>query len=76
MILVTGGTGLVGSHLLLDLVKAGKTRPGNLPYRRKLKAVKNVFSYTNSQAEAEHLISQIEWYKADITDVPSLKMHL
>ena len=72
MILVTGGTGLVGSHLLLDLVKAGK--PVRAIYRTEdsLGAVKNVFSYTNSRAEANRLFSSIEWQLADIIDVPSL----
>ena len=72
MILVTGGTGLVGSHLLLDLVRSGE-KPRAI-YRREesLEAVKKVFSYTNSEAEAKELFRQIEWQKADITDVPSL----
>lgn len=73
MILVTGGTGLVGSHLLLDLTRSGE-KPRAI-YRKKesLRAVKKVFSYTNSEEEANRLFRQIEWQKADITDVPSLE---
>ncbi|MCX2837139.1 SDR family oxidoreductase [Salinimicrobium sp. MT39] len=72
MILVTGGTGLVGSHLLLDLVKAGKSVRAIYRTEASLEAVKKVFSYTNSQPEANTLFSSIEWVQADITDIPSL----
>ncbi|WP_298779698.1 SDR family oxidoreductase [uncultured Polaribacter sp.] len=69
MILVTGGTGLVGSHLLYHLsLQNDKIRA---IYRTKtsLENVKKVFSfYTND----EKLFSKIEWIKADITDVPSM----
>ena len=73
MILVTGGTGLVGSHLLLDLVKAGKPVRATYRTQESLKAVKNVISYTNSSEETEALYNLIEWVKADITDIPSLE---
>jgi len=73
MILVTGGTGLIGSHLLLDLVKAGTSVRAIYRTQHSLEAVKNVFSYTNSPAEAEKLFSLISWVQADITDVPSMR---
>ncbi|MEN8879459.1 MAG: SDR family oxidoreductase [Polaribacter sp.] len=70
MILVTGGTGLVGSHLLYHLsVNNDKIRA---IYRTEasLKRVKKVFSYYTSDVK---LFSKIKWFKADITDVPSMK---
>jgi nucleoside-diphosphate-sugar epimerase len=73
MILVTGGTGLVGSHLLLDLAKAGKSVRAIYRSQAGLEAVKRVFSYTNSRPRAEELFSAIEWVKADIIDIPSLE---
>ncbi|SDK88546.1 Nucleoside-diphosphate-sugar epimerase [Salinimicrobium catena] len=72
MILVTGGTGLVGSHLLLELVKAGEEPRAIYRTEESLEAVKKVFSYTNCEEETAKLFGQIEWQKADITDIPSL----
>ena len=72
MILVTGGTGLVGSHLLLDLAKTGKKVKAIYRTEESLNGVKKVFSYTNSQEEVQRLFNHIEWIKADITDIPSL----
>jgi dihydroflavonol-4-reductase len=66
MILVTGGTGLLGSHLLFDLVKSGKKvralrrRKGREAYVRK------VFSYYSETPD--ELLSQIEWFDADLLD--------
>ncbi len=72
MILVTGGTGLVGSHLLYHL--ALKHLKICAIYRNKthLKKVKNVFSYY-SDAYNE-LFGKIEWIKADLEDIPSLSL--
>jgi nucleoside-diphosphate-sugar epimerase len=69
MILVTGGTGLVGSHLLYHLsIKNDNIRA---IYRTKssLEKVKKVFSYYTSDTT---LFSKIEWFKADITNVPEM----
>ncbi len=71
MILVTGGTGLVGAHLLSCLVM---TKQSVRAIRRKnsdINAVKKVFSYYSSDAA---LFDAIEWVEADITDVPSLEL--
>lgn len=70
MILVTGGTGLVGSHLLFKLTSS-HTRVRAI-YRRahKLEAVKKVFSYYTNDVEILH--DRIEWIEADINDVPAL----
>lgn len=71
MILVTGGTGLVGSHLLYqlslenDAVKAIHRKSSDLY------AVKNVFQYFSEDYEA--LFQKIEWIEADITDIVSLE---
>jgi len=70
MILVTGGTGLVGAHLLCALVNGGDQVRAIHRRTSDLEAVKKVFSfYTN---EPEILFNKIEWMVADITDVPSL----
>ncbi|GAB1308342.1 NAD-dependent epimerase/dehydratase family protein [Urechidicola sp. KH5] len=70
MILVTGGTGLVGAHLLAklvvdnDLVRAIKRASSNLD------AIKNVFSYYHKDVDS--FFNKIEWIDADVVDVPSL----
>ena len=72
MILVTGGTGLVGSHLLYFLVKDNKRVRALHRPSSDLQAVKTVFSYYN-EAEAESLFNKIEWMVGDITQVPTLE---
>lgn len=74
MILVTGGTGLVGSHLLLELTSSGKKARAIHRKNSDLGAVKKVFSYYLSSAEAEDYYNQIEWQEADLNDVPALEI--
>ncbi len=66
MILVTGGTGLLGSHLLLDLVKLDK--PVRAIYRNagKKEMARKVFSYYADNPD--ELFSKIEWVEADLLD--------
>lgn len=72
MILVTGGTGLVGSHLLFNLVQ--KHQKIKAIYRREstLQRLKKVFSYyTNT---VEELYGKIDWVMADLNDIPALEI--
>ncbi len=72
MILITGGTGFIGAHLLYYLVKRGtevlalKRSSSNLDYIRK------VFSSYVGESDAKELFDQIEWVEADITDYSQL----
>lgn len=70
MILVTGGTGLVGSHLLYQLTLEDNAVKAIFRTDASLAAVKKVFSYFTDDVEQQ--FSKINWIKADITDVPSL----
>ena len=69
MILVTGGTGLVGAHLLYHLIKNDENVRAIYRSKNRIEKVKEVFSFYTDDTS---LISKIEWFKADITDVPSM----
>lgn len=70
MILVTGGTGLLGAHLLYKLVSNNEKVRAIYRTERKLNNVKNVFScYTDNY---QHLIESIDWVQTDILDIPGL----
>ena len=70
MILVTGGTGLVGTHLLLELAKK----------HNKIRAIHRASSNLNAALDTFTLYiddpipyyDKIEWVEADITDFESL----
>ncbi|CAN5391433.1 NAD-dependent epimerase/dehydratase family protein [soil metagenome] len=70
MILVTGGTGLVGTHLLYDLTKLGKKVRVLKRSNSNVSNVKKVFSYYTSDVDS--LLKNIEWVDADLLDVYSL----
>ena len=69
MILVTGGTGLVGSHLLHFLLKNGEKVKATYRAEASLQKAKNVFHKYNS----DQLFNQINWVQADIADYFSLE---
>jgi len=70
MILVTGGTGLVGSHLLVHLARKNDIIRAIFRTVETLEKTKQVFSYYSDSSE--DLFSKIDWVQADITDVPSM----
>jgi nucleoside-diphosphate-sugar epimerase len=71
MILVTGGTGLVGSHLLYQLTQKNDTIRAIYRTDKKQNHVKKIFSYYTD--DVQQYFSKIEWIQADITDTPSLE---
>lgn len=64
MILVTGATGLVGSHLLYELCRNNKKVRALYRNKSRIDKVKHVFGYYEKDSSA--LFSKIEWIKADI----------
>ena len=70
MILVTGGTGLVGSHLLYYLSKDHERIRATYRNESKIQKVKHVFSYYSDDSDA--LFSKIEWVEATLNDIPKL----
>ncbi len=71
MILVTGGTGLVGGHLLYRFRESG------IPTRalyRELKSIDKTRAIFNSYGSGkESLVDDIEWIQGDILEIPSLE---
>jgi len=70
MILVTGGTGLVGAHLLYKLTKQNNKVRAIYRSAHKLPLVKDVFASLDDDFEA--LFELITWVEADILDIPAL----
>lgn len=70
MILVTGGTGLVGAHLLYKLVKNNEKVRAIYRNEHKLKHVKQVFSTYSDDDDA--LFNHIDWIEANILDISQL----
>lgn len=69
MILVTGGTGLVGAHLLLKLAENENHIRAIYRTSQAIEKTKSLFILY----QKEHLFSTIEWLEADIIDIPSLE---
>ncbi|MDN3678161.1 NAD-dependent epimerase/dehydratase family protein [Flavobacterium paronense] len=68
MIVVTGGTGLVGAHLLLHLVENEESIRAIYREPKSIEKTKSLFQLYHK----ETLFSRIDWIQADIIDVTSL----
>lgn len=69
MILVTGGTGLVGAHLLLHLIENGENVRAIYRNQKRIEKTKSVFDFYKKT----DLFEKIDWLETDILDVPSLE---
>lgn len=66
---VTGGTGLLGAHLLHHLISKGEKVRALKRENSSLKSVEDIFDFYQSNA----LFSQIEWVIGDVLDITSLE---
>ena len=73
MILVTGGSGLVGSHLLLELIRTGNTLPIKATTRKlsQEKQFRSIAAHYSDITEAQ--LDQIQWILTDMSDTESLQ---
>ena len=71
MILVTGGTGLVGSYLLYELTRKGHKVRALLRPGKKAYDTSKLFNCIST--ENEHLIDLVEWVEGDVLDPFSLQ---
>ncbi len=72
MNLVTGGTGLVGSHLLFELVSKGRKVRALKRQGSNTELVKRLFLWYSPPRGGE-LFEGIEWVEGDLSDITSLQ---
>jgi dihydroflavonol-4-reductase len=72
MILVTGATGLLGSHLLIQLTEQGETCRALYRNKAKINEVHGLFCFY-FQEKAEEKWRSIEWVYCDLLDISSLE---
>ena len=70
MVLVTGGTGLVGAHLLIHLAEKGENVRAIYRNLATIQKTKSLFSLYKKNEFYE----SIHWIQADILDIPSLEI--
>jgi len=69
MVFVTGGTGLLGSHLIYSLVTSGEKVRATFRDVSKIQRVSSLFDFYSSS----HLFDQIDWISCDVLDVVTLE---
>jgi len=72
MILVTGGTGLIGSHLLFHLVKNGKEVKASYRNKESIVKVSRIFGYYSNDSSS--LFDKVNWVQANMLDIESLRI--
>lgn len=70
MILVTGGTGFLGSHLLFHLIHDGKKVKAIKRAGASIQLTEKIFSYYSDSPK--QLVEKTEWIEGDILDYGSL----
>lgn len=70
MVFVTGGTGLLGSHLLLQLIKEGVSVKALIREKSNINNVLSTFSYYITNPD--EAFSKIEWVNGDLMDYDSI----
>ena len=71
MVFVTGGTGLVGSHLLVELLKNGEKVRALKRKSSSLELSLKIFNYYN--LKIEDYSGNLEWVDGDLLDYPRLE---
>ena len=71
MILVTGGTGLLGSHLLFELASSGKKIRAIRRNGHGTEMVEKIFSYYSPGYR--ELFNRIDWFEADLMDFGAIE---
>ncbi len=66
MILVTGGTGLVGAQILFDLVRKGEKVRALKRSTSQMDVISRIFKHD------QELLEKIEWIEGDVTDLYSV----
>src|SRR5690554_3655054 len=72
MVFVTGGTGLLGSHLLVKLTQQHEKITAIYRNGSKLETVKKCFDYYLKEKSDEYF-NKITWKACDVLDIPALK---
>ncbi|RYM35854.1 NAD-dependent epimerase/dehydratase family protein [Brumimicrobium glaciale] len=72
MVFVTGGTGLLGSHLLVELTQQHDKITAIYRNKLKINTVKTCFDYYLKEKSAMHF-DKINWVECDVLDIPSLE---
>ena len=70
MILVTGGTGLLGAHLIYQLISNGESVRALKRTSSDTGKTRKIFSYYSD--DFDELFSKIEWIEGDVLDFASL----
>ncbi|WP_430614306.1 SDR family oxidoreductase [Flavobacterium sp. JP2137] len=69
MILVTGGTGMLGAHLLLDLLRKEEVVRAIYRTEAPIEKTRKLFA----DRDCMDLFQKIEWVAADLNDIPALE---
>lgn len=74
MIFVTGGTGMLGAHLIYDLITKGERVRALFRSNKKLETTLKTFSYYSTSPKK--LLDSVDWVQGDILDYDILEESL